>query len=118
LRQENIDRANQVKQLVKLFAIPVIATAEFRKQGRDESSNKQNERTIQDIMETGKYGYNADLVILLTPKDPYNYRTEAEPIIVADFGKNKLESFRGRMEFKFIRAKSVMVYVAGSTNQP
>jgi len=118
LREENIDRANQVKQIVKLFAIPVIATAEFRKQGRDESNSGKKERTIQDIMESGKYGYNADLIVLLTPKDPDNYGSEAEPIIIADFGKNKLESFRGKMEFKFIRAKSVMAFVAGSTNNP
>lgn len=116
LREQNIDRATQLKQLVRLFAIPVIATAEFRKQGRDETSNKQKERTINDIMETGKYGYNADLIILLTPKDPDNYRDQAEPIIVADFGKNKLESFRGKMEFTFIRAKSVMTFVKGSTS--
>jgi len=118
IREENIDRASQVKQLVKLFHIPVIATAEFRKQGRGESSNQQKDRSIHDIMETGKYGYNADLIILLTPKDKDNYHNQDEPIIVADFGKNKLESFRGKMEFKFIRAKSVMLPVAGSKSNP
>ena len=100
--------------LVKLFAIPVIATAEFRKQGRDESSEGKKTRTINDIMETGKYGYNADLVILLTPKDLNNYMSQDTPIIKAVFGKNKLESFKGTMEFRFIRAKSVMQYVANS----
>jgi DNA primase len=114
IRTENIDRANQVKMLVKLFAIPVIATAEFRKQGRDESSEGKKTRTINDIMETGKYGYNADLVILLTPKDLNNYMSQDTPIIKAVFGKNKLESFKGTMEFRFIRAKSVMQYVANS----
>jgi DNA primase catalytic core len=118
IREENIDRANQVKRLVRLFDLPVLATAEFRKQGRDESTQKQRERTIHDIMETGKYGYNADLAILLSPKDPDAYASENEPIIVADFGKNKLESFRGKMEFKFIRAKSVMTPVPGTKTQP
>lgn len=118
IREENIERANQIKAIVKHFKIPVIATAEFRKQGREESSNRQRERTIHDIMETGKYGYNADLIILLSPKDYDNYTNQDEPIIVADFGKNKLESFRGKMEFKFIRAKSVMKFVAGSAVNP
>jgi DNA primase len=117
IREENIDRANQVKQLVRSFNLPVLATAEFRKQGRDESANKQKERTIHDIMESGKYSYNADLIILLSPKDQDQYIQQDEPIIVADFGKNKLESFRGKMEFKFIRAKSVMTFVAGTKTQ-
>jgi replicative DNA helicase len=114
IRVENIERAHQLKQLVRWFNIPVIATAEFRKQGRDESSKGKKERDIHDIMETGKYGYNADLIILLSPKYPDTYGDQDEPIIKADFGKNKLESFRGTMEFKFIRAKSVMQYVSGS----
>jgi DNA primase catalytic core len=117
IRVENIERANQVKQLVRHFNLPVLATAEFRKQGRDEGINKQKERTIHDIMESGKYSYNADLIILLSPKDHDQYTQQDEPIIVADFGKNKLESFRGKMEFKFIRAKSVMTFVAGTKTQ-
>jgi DNA primase catalytic core len=118
IRVENIERANQVKQIVRSFHLPVLATAEFRKQGREETANKQKERTIHDIMETGKYGYNADLIILLSPKDRQQFGQQDEPIIVADFGKNKLESFRGKMEFKFIRAKSVMTFVAGTKTQP
>lgn len=117
IRVENIERANQVKQLVRHFNLPVLATAEFRKQGREEGINKQKERTIHDIMESGKYSYNADLIILLSPKDHDQYTQQDEPIIVADFGKNKLESFRGKMEFKFIRAKSVMTFVAGTKTQ-
>ncbi len=115
LREENIERSNQVKQLVKLFKIPVIATAEFRKQGRDESPASQRARTIHDIMETGKYGYNADLIWLLSPQDPDTYATQDEPIILMQFGKNKLESFRGTMQLKFIREKSVMIPVGGGT---
>ena len=118
IREQNIERANQVKRLVREFKAPVIATAEYRKQGREESNQSKGTRTIHDIMETGKYGYNADLVILLSPKDPSDYVRNDEPIIVADFGKNKLESFRGKMEFKFIRAKSVMTFVPGTTTQP
>jgi DNA primase catalytic core len=117
IRVENIERANQVKQLVRHFNLPVLATAEFRKQGRDEGVIKQKERTIHDIMESGKYSYNADLIILLSPKDHDQYVLQDEPIIVADFGKNKLESFRGKMEFKFVRAKSVMTFVAGTKTQ-
>ena len=114
LREENMERANQVKQLVRLFNVPVIATAEFRKQGREEPAASRGTRTIHDIMETGKYGYNADLIWLLSPKDPDNYTTQDEPTILMEFGKNKLESFRGTVELKFVREKSVMVPVGGA----
>ncbi len=117
IRVQNIERANQVKQIVRSFDIPMIVTAEFRKEGRDEAYRAKKERTLHDIMETGKYGYNADLAILLSPKHPDAYKQEDEPIIIADFGKNKLESFRGSMELKFIRAKSAITLVAGSKIQ-
>ena len=108
IREENIERATQVKQIVREFDLPMIVTAEFRKQGRGEKNGDKNDRSIHDIMETGKYGYNADLIMLLSPKDPETYGSEDKPIIVANFGKNKLESFKGTMEFEFDRAKSVM----------
>jgi replicative DNA helicase len=108
IREENIERANQVKQLVKVFKVPVIATAEFRKKDAEEARKKKGKRTIHDIMETGKYGYNADVVWLLSPEDEENYVNQDEPMILLDFGKNKLESFRGTMKLKFIREKSVM----------
>jgi replicative DNA helicase len=108
IREENIERATQVKQIVREFDLPMIVTAEFRKQGRGEKNGDKNDRSIHDIMETGKYGYNADLIMLLSPKDPETYGSEDKPNIVANFGKNKLESFKGTMEFEFDRAKSVM----------
>jgi hypothetical protein len=109
IREENIDRANQVKQLVKVFRIPVIATGEFRKKDAEVVNKNKGKRTIHDIMETGKYGYNADVVWLLSPEDEANYATMDQPIILLEFGKNKLESFRGTMRLKFIREKSVMI---------
>jgi hypothetical protein len=36
----------------------------------------------------------------------------------ATFAKNKLESFRGAMEMRFIRAKSAMEFIQGSTRNP
>lgn len=117
IREENIERASQVKRLVREFNLPMIVTAEFRKQGREESYTSKKDRTIHDIMETGKYGYNADLIMLLSPKDSEMYGQQDNPTIVANFGKNKLESFRGTMEFEFIRAKSVMKFKTNSKTE-
>lgn len=102
IREQNMARANRVKEIVKLYKMPVIATAEVRK--RDQSDNGNKGRSLHDIMESGKYGYNADAVLLLHPQSPANYRVEASPIINIEFGKNKLAGFRGVITMEFTKA--------------
>ena len=106
IREENIERANRIKQLVKLYNIPMIATAEFRKRTNEDASKKA--RSIHDLMETSKYGYNADVVWLLTPQNQADYKKLPEPIIEMEFAKNKLSSYRDAMQLTFVRAKSIM----------
>lgn len=57
-------------------------------------------------MESGKYGYNADVVFLLHPKDHIKYRQEDAPIINIEFGKNKLSGFRDIVTMEFTKAKA------------
>jgi len=106
VREENIKRAMRMKELTKAYNIPLIATAELRKKQSTEDKNKKP--TLQDIMESGKYAYNADVVWMLSPQDYATYDTTDEPVVLLKFEKNKLDSFRGSMELKFLRAISTM----------
>ena len=106
LREENIERANRIKEFSKFFHIPLIVTAELRKKSNEESKNKVP--TMHDLMESGKYGYNADVVWLLYPQDESLYRIQDQPTIVAAFEKNKLSSYRENMLFTFTRAQSLV----------
>jgi replicative DNA helicase len=93
-----------MKEITKTYNIPLFTTAELRKKQSNEDKNKK--RSLHDIMETGKYAYNADVVWMLSPEDYEKYDQESEPTIILKFEKNKLASFRGSMELKFKRAIS------------
>ena len=104
-RRLNMERANVLKALVGLFDIPVICSAELRKRSGKEQDKPP---VIDDIMETGKFAYNADLVLLLYPEDWERYDTEDEPILKVKYAKNKLSHYRGLREITFQRATSRM----------
>ena len=98
--------SEKLKDLVNAYDIPVFCTAELKKvQGK--------RPTVEDIRETVKVGYEANLVWLL-----YNevglkdqaakvyYQTDSEnpekrPVLEVHFGKNKISSFKGRTYFLF-----------------
>jgi hypothetical protein len=84
-REENIERANELKRISDVYQIPVISTAEVRK-----SINKGSVRTLtlDDIMETAKYVYNANVVWLLSGNG------ENEISLTLNYAKNKLEKFK------------------------
>ncbi len=69
---------------------------------------------MDDIMETGKYSYNADVVCLLTPSDIGRYSAEEEPVMMLEVVKNKLSSFRGQIPLLF--KKHVALFSEGNTN--
>ena len=101
IREQNIERANQVKELVKIFKIPVIVTAELRK--REQKDNGKKGRSLHDIMETGKYGYNADLIWLLhEAKNAGGLNNGAQSINVV-FAKNKLSGFKEVIKMDFTK---------------
>ncbi len=111
LRAWNIDVANRIKRLVELHGIPVICTGgELRKPtaGTFSASHRPN---IHDLLETGKYSYNADAVLLIYPQSAKDYDTEEEPIMEVKFAKNKLSSFRGTLGLRFYRSTGKMVEV-------
>lgn len=102
IRQENIERAQKVKRLVDTYRIPVFTTGEFRKKTKGEGENKKP--TIDDLMETGKFAYNANVVWLLYPRDA-KLKNDPRVELVLEFAKNKISDFKGEKGLTFIRAK-------------
>lgn len=104
LREENIDRANKIKNLAILHKIPIICTAELRKKAPGESvSRKPNEN---DLMESGKFAYNAQVVWILYPKGKdEEFKKESEPTLILDYAKNKFSAFNGFQELVFTKAQ-------------
>ena len=106
IRQENIERAQKVKKLVDVYSIPVFTTGEFRKKTKGESENKKP--TIDDLMETGKFAYNANVVWLLYPEDQ-KFKNDPEVKLKLEYAKNKISEFKGIQELTFVRAKGKIV---------
>lgn len=100
IRVENIKRANTIKTLVDVYRIPLICTGELRKKTSEASAKKK--RTNDDIMESGKFGYNANVVWILSAsskQEGINLNEELKLNI--EFTKNKLSHFKGFQELKF-----------------
>ena len=103
IREENIGRANGLKSTTKIFNIPLIGTAELRKRTQEEANRRQ--RTLHDLMESAKYAYNADAILLLTPADEMeSFRVQEEPYVNLTFEKNKLSGYRDTLRLKFRKA--------------
>jgi len=101
LREKNIYRANELKRIADVYKIPVICTGEVRKRN---STDKPP--TIHDIMESSKFAYNAKVIWILYPEDP----TIKDPtyVIIMDWAKNKLSSFKGNTKLVCYGDKSQM----------
>lgn len=99
IRIENIERAQKVKQIVDTYKIPFLSTGELRKKMKTEG--KKSKPTLHDLMETGKYAYNANVVWLLSSHtvDPL---TDIETLSL-EFAKNKLSDFKGEQYLVFDR---------------
>lgn len=99
IRIENIERAQKVKEIVDTFRIPLLSTGELRKKMKNEG--KKTKPTLHDLMETGKYAYNANVVWLLS-------QISSQPLtnidtLTLDFAKNKLSDFKGEQYLIFDR---------------
>ncbi len=100
IRIENIKRANTIKAIVDVYRIPLICTGELRKRTSEDSGKKK--RTNDDIMESGKFGYNANIVWLLSAsKNQEGLNLDEELKLNIEFSKNKLSHFKGFQELKF-----------------
>lgn len=91
IREENIERTRQLKLLVDTYGIPILTTGELRKKAKDEGKDKAP--TVHDLMETGKFAYNANVVWLLYSKAAD--LSSDEPILTLEYVKNKLSDYKG-----------------------
>lgn len=118
IREENIERANQVKAMVDMWKIPVLTTAEVRKP----QDKKITRPTLHDLMESSKFAYNANLVWILHPPalDKKNeafrdeverFNQESEPTINLWYEKNKMSEFKGCIELIFEKRTGSMTLV-------
>lgn len=104
IREANIERANQLKGIVDTYKIPLITTGEIKK---SDNGDKPREPSINDLMETSKFAYNASAVIMLAPgcDDMEKFRESDRVHIKATVVKNKLSSFKGRINLLFEKAE-------------
>lgn len=101
-RDAHIKRAQWAKRLSKRMNCPVMATVEIRK--KDETNIKPS---LNDIMESGKYAYNANLVWFLFNEDPKRLEAGDNEIDVQLlYEKNKFSGVRAPRKFIFQREQS------------
>ena len=110
IREENIERATRIKAIVDTHHVPVISTGELRKKTSQDSQNKKP--TVHDLMETGKFAYNANVVWLLYAERKEDLATPS-PYLTLEFAKNKLSDFKGTMTLEFVRNTGTMRDVQG-----
>lgn len=112
LREENVDRAKKIKRLVDVYELPLLGTAELRKKSAGESMTRNP--NINDFMETGKFGYEADLAWLLYSEGKEEiYDQELESTLVLDYVKNKVSSFKGTQNLVFTKARGMIKELSG-----
>lgn len=116
IRELNIDRANRLKSLVKKYRIPLICTVELRKKEQKSGNRPEPLPSINDIMESGKYGFNADLIWLLHSTTEEIEKDETKITLL--WSKNKLSGFRGKMELKFKRKQGRIEEIPFYYNDP
>lgn len=99
IREMNIDRATQIKAIVDRHDIPLFCTVEVRKTNNENANAEKKAPTLDDIMETGKFGYNANMVwILHAEKQPEDHPFIGVKVICA---KNKLNHDKSDTFLKF-----------------
>jgi len=112
IRVQNIEKANKIKLITDKYRIPLIATGELRKKIKGESN--KSKPTMHDLMETGKFAYNANVIWLLYPHDPNNI-DQSSVILELEFAKNKLSDFKGIQHLDFLRSTGKMSEVVLKT---
>ena len=111
IREENIARANFLKRLSSSFRVPIMTTAEIRKrQPREDPRDAahENRPTVDAIMETAKYSYNANVVIMLYPEEMEAFFNNDSPVLVLDVQKNKHSDFKKSLAVNFAKASGTM----------
>ena len=106
MRIRNLASANHLKELVDTREIALIGTVELRKRSpldlKGENGKIRTEPHLDDIMETGKFAYNASVVWLIYPADnsKYSKRPDAYPEaqMILKYAKNKLSGWTGNQD--------------------
>jgi len=101
IRVQNIEKANKIKLITDKYRIPLIATGELRKKIKGES--RKTKPTMHDLMETGKFAYNANVIWLLYLSDP-DAINQPYQILELEYAKNKLSDFKGIQNLDFTRS--------------
>lgn len=116
-REEGIELANGVKRLADTFNIPILCTGELRK---PDDKKKSKTPTIDDLMETGKFGYNANLSWLIYPeeKDRDTFDNDPKPTLLLKPGKNKLSHIKATRKIIFTRENNRMEINGNSSDIP
>jgi replicative DNA helicase len=108
IREENIERARIIKQLVDTYRIPIFTTGELRKKAKEEGKDKAP--TLNDLMETGKFAYNANVVWLLYGKQE-DLKTP-EPMLTLEYVKNKLSDYKSEQVLVFKRSTGTITEIS------
>ena len=112
IRVQNIEKANKIKLITDKYRIPLIATGELRKKIKGES--RKTKPTMHDLMETGKFAYNANVIWLLYLNDPDTIN-QPNQILELEFAKNKLSDFKGIQNLDFTRSTGTIKEINFST---
>lgn len=103
-RTMNIERSTKLKAMVDEFRIPIICTAELRKYDSNGKSKRMPE--LEDLMETGKLAYDANVVWLLSCEVDNDTKKIDDSKLLLKFAKNKLSEFKGTIPLEFDKWKS------------
>lgn len=114
-REENIERANKVKALVDAYQIPIITTAEVRKKPNSGSQNKPP--TLDDLMESGKFAYNANLVWILYRDSKDDSEGSTVSMLKLKYAKNKLSPFKDIQDLTFKKLQGRIEELSCNLNQ-
>jgi replicative DNA helicase len=102
--------SEELDKICTLYDMPIICTAEFRK------LNSHRRPTIDDIRSAGKIAYKAKAIMLcynavgvrgesadvyFQREDDPDLRGLKQPVLEVKIGKNKFESYKGRLFFEF-----------------
>ncbi|MCK5685831.1 hypothetical protein KAJ27_16985 [bacterium] len=96
------EQANRLKNIVSEYKIPLFLTSGIHPHGIDGKSLR-----LEDVIRvTGRFGNNADLVWIISPKDDESYDYDSLPIMEVKFAKNRFSHVREIRNFRFNRSTS------------
>lgn len=112
IREKNVDLAAGIKRLVDVYKIPVFSSVEIRKRKEPEIMPG-----IDDIMESGKWGYNASHIWIGHPSETegefQNFLDRKRPDfeLTVSVPKSKISDSPGRVRINVRRAYNQMTVI-------